>query len=71
MLVDVEPVSLLKQMKTSSAKAKGRLLQKWFTTESNCKGYEPLVVIKRNRVKPLVLCDAEYFVRLHNQDEKF
>ena len=121
--MDVEPVSLLK-MKTSSAKAKGRLLQKWFATllieeldldpddlesrpmgsggediimgkqsrnvfpysiecknqeavnvwkayeqaESNCKGYEPLVVIKRNRVKPLVLCDAEYFVRLHNQD---
>jgi len=33
--------------------------------ESNCKGYEPLVVIKRNRTKPLVLVDAEYFVELH------
>ena len=31
----------------------------------NCKGYEPLVVIKRNRTKPLVLVDAEYFVKLH------
>ena len=31
----------------------------------NCKGYEPLVVIKRNRTKPLVLVDAEYFVELH------
>ena len=107
-------------MKTSSAKAKGRLLQKWFTqllieeldldpddlesrpmgsggediimgkqsrnefpysiecknqeavnvwkayeqAESNCKGYEPLVVIKRNRSKPLVLVDAEHFVTL-------
>ena len=107
-------------MKTSSAKAKGRLLQKWFARllieeidldpddlESrpmgsggediimgkqsrnefpysiecknqekvnvweayaqaldNCKGYEPLVVIKRNRHKPLVLLDAEHFVKL-------
>jgi len=32
----------------------------------NCKGYEPLVVIKRNRSKPLVLVDAEYFVEIHN-----
>ena len=31
----------------------------------NCKGYEPLVVIKRNRTNPLVLVDAEYFVELH------
>ena len=37
----------------------------------NCKGYEPLVVIKRNRTKPLVLVDAEYFVKLHrSEDEK-
>ena len=113
-------------MKTSSAKAKGRLLQKWFANllveelevdredlesrpmgsggediimgkqtrevfpysiecknqeavnvwkayeqaESNCKGYEPLVVIKRNRTKPLVLLDAEYFVRLNKRNEK-
>ena len=110
-------------MKTSSAKAKGRLLQKWFANllveelevdpediesrpmgsqgediimgresreqfpysiecknqeavnvwkayeqaESNCKGYEPLVVIKRNRSKPLVLVDAEHFVKLHEK----
>jgi hypothetical protein len=32
--------------------------------EENCKGYEPLVVIKRNRSKPLVLVDAEHFVKL-------
>ena len=37
--------------------------------ESNCKGYEPLVVIKKNRKKPLVVIDAEYFVRLHNESE--
>ena len=34
----------------------------------NCKGYEPLVVIKRNRTKPLVLVDSEYFVELHKND---
>ena len=35
----------------------------------NCKGYEPLVVIKRNRHKPLVLVDAEYFVGLHKNED--
>lgn len=110
-------------MKTSSAKAKGRKLQQWFTqllveslrvdeediesrpmgsqgediimgkqtrqvfpysvecknqeavnvwkayeqATENCKGYEPLVVIKRNRTKPLVVIDAEYFVNLHKK----
>jgi len=110
-------------MKTSSAKAKGRKLQQWFTqklieglnlneedlesrpmgsqgediimgretrekfpysiecknqeavnvwkayeqAETNCKGYEPLVVIKRNRSKPLVLVDAEHYISLHKQ----
>mgnify|MGYP005826571221 FL=1 len=32
--------------------------------KENCKSYEPLVVIKRNRSKPLVLVDAEHFVSL-------
>jgi len=30
--------------------------------------YEPIVVLKRNNSKPLVLVDADYFVRLHNVD---
>jgi hypothetical protein len=41
--------------------------------EENCKGYEPLVVIKRNRSKPLVLVDAEHFVGLfadNREDEE-
>ena len=33
--------------------------------ESNSGDYEPLVVIKRNRQKPLVVLDAEYFMKLH------
>ena len=35
--------------------------------ESNCGKYEPLVVIKRNRSKPLVLVEAEYFIKLHEE----
>ena len=37
--------------------------------QQNCGDYEPIVVIKRNNVKPLVLVDADYFVGLH-KDEK-
>ena len=29
--------------------------------------YEPIVVLKRNNVKPLVLVDADYFVELHKK----
>ena len=110
-------------MKTQSAKAKGRRLQQWFRdllieklnvhpediesrsmgaggedlimaraarkkfpysiecknqesvnvwksyehAEENSGDYEPIVVLKRNNTKPLVLVDADYFVRLHNE----
>ena len=110
-------------MKTSSAKAKGRNLQKWVVTKlvehldadiediesrpmgsqgedvimgrqtrqsflysiecknqeklnvwdaydqasDNCKGYEPVVVMKKNRRKPLVVIDAEAFFSLHKR----
>lgn len=33
----------------------------------NSGDYEPLVVMKKNGKKPLVVVDAEYFVRLHNE----
>ena len=108
-------------MKTSSAKAKGRNLQKWVVQKlvehlsadqediesrpmgsqgedvimgkqtrqifpysiecknqeklnvwgaydqatENCKGYEPIVVMKKNRRKPLIVIDAEEFLKLH------
>ena len=32
--------------------------------QENSKDYEPVVVIKRNNSKPLVLVDAEYFVSM-------
>ena len=35
--------------------------------EDNSGNYEPVVVIKRNKVKPLVVVDAEYFVSLFNK----
>lgn len=113
-------------MKTSSAKAKGRNLQKWVVDQlvehldadpediesrpmgsqgedvimgkltreifpysvecknverlnvwdayeqasSNCKGYEPIVVMKKNRKKPLVVVDAEYFVKMHAKEQE-
>ena len=33
----------------------------------NSGDYEPVCFIKRNNQKPLVVVDAEYFVRLHNE----
>ena len=34
--------------------------------QENSGDYEPIVVLKRNNTKPLVLIDADYFVVLHN-----
>ena len=31
---------------------------------ANCGDYEPIVVMKKNRKKPLVVVDAEYFIQL-------
>jgi len=35
--------------------------------EFNSGDYEPIVFIKRNNQKPLVVVDAEYFVKLHDK----
>ena len=35
--------------------------------EENSGDYEPIVVLKRNKSKPLVLVDAEYFVELYKK----
>ncbi len=35
--------------------------------EENSGDYEPIVVLKRNKSNPLVLIDADYFVRLHDK----
>ena len=34
---------------------------------ANAGGYEPLVVMKKNRKKPLVVMDAESFIKLMNK----
>ena len=36
----------------------------------NSKDYEPIVVMKKNGKKPLVVVDAEYFVRLHSEGNR-
>ena len=33
--------------------------------QENSGNYEPIVVLKRNKTNPLVLVDADYFVKLH------
>ena len=35
--------------------------------QQNSGNYEPIVVLKINNVKPLVLVDADYFVELHKK----
>ena len=35
--------------------------------EANSGDYEPIVFIKRNNQKPLVVVDAECFIRIHNE----
>ena len=35
--------------------------------KSNSGDYEPIVVMKKNGKKPVVVVDAEYFVRLHER----
>ena len=35
--------------------------------KANSGDYEPIVVMKKNGKKPVVVVDAEYFVRLHNE----
>ena len=31
--------------------------------KSNCKQFEPMLVVKRNKSKPLIIIDAEYFIQ--------
>ena len=38
--------------------------------DANSKDYEPVVVIKKNNFKPLVVVDAEYFVNLFDNESE-
>ena len=44
------------------------LWESYEQAKQNSKTYEPIVVMKRNNSKPLVLEDAEYFVSLHKKN---
>ena len=35
--------------------------------DENSGDYEPIVFVKRNKHKPLVVLDAEYFIRIYNE----
>ena len=41
------------------------LWEAYSQSEANCGEYEPVVFLKKNNHKPLVLVDADYFVKLH------
>lgn len=36
----------------------------------NAKGWEPIVVHRKNRTKPVVIVDLEYFIELHSDNDK-
>lgn len=36
-------------------------------SKANCNGYEPIVIMKKNHKKPLVVLDAEYFIQMVNR----
>ena len=38
--------------------------------KANCSDYEPLVVMKKNQKKPLVVIDADYFISLVKRLDK-
>ena len=38
--------------------------------DMNAKDYEPVVVIKKNNFKPLVVVDAEYFINLFGKEDE-
>ena len=37
--------------------------------KANCGKYEPILVMKKNRKKPLVRIDAEYFIKIHEEKD--
>ncbi len=38
--------------------------------KANCGDYEPVLFMKKNNSKPLVVVDAEYFVKLFGDDDE-
>ena len=41
------------------------LWESYNQAQQNSKNHDPVVILKRNNSKPLILIDAEYFVKLH------
>ena len=49
----------------SKNQEKINLWESYNQAKENSKNHEPVVILKRNNSKPLILVDAEYFVKLH------
>ncbi len=42
----------------------------WKQAEANAKGHQPLLFVKRNHQKPLVVMDAKYFIGVYSESDK-
>lgn len=40
--------------------------QSWAQATANAKDWNPVLIFKRNRSKPLVVCELDYFLSLHS-----
>lgn len=44
--------------------------QAWEQAKANAKNLNPVVVHRKNRTEPVVICDLEYFLELHADNDK-
>lgn len=44
--------------------------QSWEQAQSNTKGWNPVLIFKRSRSKPLVICELDYFLSLHSDCDR-
>ena len=68
--IESELVSNKSGVSHNSAKKNVEKLNIWDAYEQACVNsgdYEPIVVMKKNGKKPLVVVDAEYYIKLHSQ----
>lgn len=52
------------------ATEKFNLREAWSQAEANAKEWNPIVIHRKNRTKPVAVCDLEYFIELHAQCDR-
>lgn len=62
---EVLPISI-----ECKATEKFALREAWEQAEANAKEWNPVVVHRKNRTKPVAVCDLGYFIELHAQCDK-